>query len=107
MGAITYDGAATQFDDRLLAHLQIVIVQRLRQNRAFLMSWANALAVGDGRTSIWVHPGCSIRFTFDGSRPPAIDEQWLDVLSRSADSSRGLIVMNTEGVPIRSNGGAR
>jgi hypothetical protein len=107
MGAITYDGSATQFDDRLLAHLQIVIVQRLRQNRSFLMSWANALDVGDGRSSIWLHAQCNVRFTFDGSRVPAIDEDWLHVLSRSADSSRGLIVMNAEGKPVRSSGGAR
>ncbi len=107
MGALTYDGQATKFDDRVLAHLQIVMVQRLRQNRSFLMSWANALEVGDGRTSIWVHAGSNIRFTFDGSRPPAIDEHWLEVLSHSADSSRGLIVMSADGVPIRSNGGAR
>jgi hypothetical protein len=107
MGGITYDGATTNFDDRLLAHLQIVIVQRLRQNRSFLMSWANALEVGDGRSSIWVHANCNLRFVFDGSRPPAIDEAWLEVLSRSADSSRGLIVMNREGTPVRSTGGSR
>lgn len=107
MGAITYDGVVTNFDDRLLAHLQIVIVQRLRQNRSCLMSWANALEVGDGRTSIWVHPNSAIRFTFDGSRPPAIDQDWLEVLMKSADSSRGLIVTNAEGTPIRSSGGSR
>jgi hypothetical protein len=107
MGALTYDGLATKFDDRLLIHLQIVIVQRLRQNKSFLMSWLNALDVGDGRTSIWLHEAAAVRFTFDGSRPPAIDAAWLEVLGASADGSRGLIVMNEQGVPIRSNGGAR
>jgi hypothetical protein len=107
MGALTYEGAATKFDDRLLAHLQIVIVQRLRQNRSFLMSWLNALEVGDGRTSIWVHAHAGLRFTFDGSRAPAIDEHWLGVLGASADGPRGLIVMNDQGIAVRSSGGAR
>jgi hypothetical protein len=107
MGALTYDGTATKFDDRLLAHLQIVIVQRLRQRRSFLMSWLNALEVGDGRTSIWVHDQASIRFTFEGSRSPEIDEHWLQVLGTSADGPRGLIVMNDQGAVIRSSGGAR
>ena len=107
MGSLTYDGARTQFDDRLLAHLQIVIVQRLRQNRAFLMSWANALEVGDGRTSIWLHDAAHLRFTFDGSRTPTIDDEWLRVLGASADGSRGLIVSDPHGVPVRSSGGAR
>jgi hypothetical protein len=107
MGALTYDGTATKFDDRVLAHLQIVIVQRLRQNRSFLMSWLNALEVGDGRTSIWMHQFADIRFTFDGSRPPTIDTHWLGVLGSSADGPRGLVVTNEQGVAIRSTGGAR
>ena len=104
---LTYDGDATRFEDRLLTHLQIVVVQRLRQNRSFLMSWANALEVGDGRTSIWLHPGAQVRFTFDGSRVPEIDQDWLNALGASADSARGLIVMNEQGTPVRSNGGKR
>jgi hypothetical protein len=107
MGALTYDGTATKFDDRLLAHLQIVIVQRLRQNRSFLMSWLNALEVGDGRTSVWIHDQASLRFTFDGSRSPEIDEAWLQLHASSADGPRGLIVMNDHGVAIRSSGGSR
>jgi hypothetical protein len=107
VGVLTHDGIATKFEDRLLTHLQIVIVQRLRQNRSFLMSWLNALEVGDGRTSIWVHQHSSLRFTFDGSRPPTVDQHWLDILGEAADGPRGLIVINEQGHPIRSNGGAR
>lgn len=107
MGSLTYEGVATKFEDRLLTHLQIVMVQRLRQDRSFLMSWINALEIGDGRTSIWVHPHAGIRFTFDGSRVPAIDEHWLEVLSSTADGPRGLIVMNEHGQAVRSSGGAR
>jgi hypothetical protein len=98
MGVLTYDGIATKFEDRLLTH---------RQNRSFLMSWLNALEVGDGRTSIWVHQHASLRFTFDGSRPPAVDPHWLEILGEAADGPRGLIVINEQGHPVRSSGGAR
>jgi hypothetical protein len=104
MGSMTYDGVSTRFDDRLLAHLQIVMVQSLRQHRSFLMSWLNALDLGDGRTSIWVHQNASIRFAFDGGRWPSIDKDWIDALTASAASPRGLIVMDEKGVPTRSGG---
>lgn len=107
MGALRYDGETTEFDDRLLAHLQIVIVHRLRQGKSFTMSWMNALSIGDGRASIWLHPQCHLRFGFDGSRSPTIDPDWLRLLGDSADGPRGLIVTDERGVPVRSTGGAR
>ena len=49
MGKLHYDGASIDIDDRVLAHLQIVIVNRLRRKEGFPMSWLNTLAMGDGR----------------------------------------------------------
>ena len=107
MGALNYDGSITNFDDRLLSHLQIVIVQKLRLNQSFVMSWLNSLSVGDGRTSIWIDRTIPLRFTFDGSRVPEISREWITLLTQSADSSRGLVVMNEDGGVARSTGGAR
>ena len=47
MGSLTYDGIVVQFEDRVLTHLQIVIVQKLRKGESFLMSWRDADSVGD------------------------------------------------------------
>jgi hypothetical protein len=88
MGNISYDGTVVEFEDRLLAHLQIVIVQKFRAGEAFLMSWLDPISIGDGRSALWLTPG---------SRAPTIDRQWLDLLTRSASSGPGLIVMDEHG----------
>jgi hypothetical protein len=97
MGTIQYDGDKLHFEDRLLAHLQIVIVQKLRAKESFLMSWVNAVSIGDGRTGIWLEPGIPLRFDFSGSRAAVINREWLHGLKSSADSSTGLIVLAEDG----------
>jgi hypothetical protein len=97
MGSISYDGLVVRVDDRTLTHLQIVIVNKLRQGDTFLMSWKDSVDAGSGRSSIWLHPYVLIHFKFDGSRVPAINERWLKELADSADSSRGLIVTTEDG----------
>jgi hypothetical protein len=104
MGSLVYDGRSIAFDDRLLAHLHIVIVQKLRKGDSFAMSWLNALSVGDGRTSIWLDRTIPLIFDFSGSRAPTIDRAWLHALTESADSSTGLIVMGEDGKLARSGG---
>ena len=39
MGALVYETMVIPFEDRLLAHLQIVIVNKLRRGESFVMSW--------------------------------------------------------------------
>ena len=97
MGTIQYDGDRLHFDDRLLAHLQIVIVQKLRNDQSFLMSWMNVVSIGDGRTGIWLQAGIPLRFNFSGSRTPAINTDWLHTLQQSANSSTGLVITDEHG----------
>jgi hypothetical protein len=104
MGTMIHGNIAVDFEDRLLSHLQIVIVQRFRRNEPLVMSWLDALAIGDGRSSIWLTPALPVYFKFAGSRLPAVDPQWLRRLSDSASSSTGLIVVDQEGVLARALG---
>lgn len=97
MGSIRYDGLTTHFDDRLLTHLQIVIVQKLMREEAFLMSWKDSMSAGDGRTAIWVSPETCLTFKFLGSRVPDINKEWLQRLGESASSTTGLIVTKEDG----------
>jgi hypothetical protein len=97
VGSITYDGLVIQIDDRTLAHLQIVIVNKLRRGESFLMSWKDSPAVGDGRSGIWLDRTIPLHFKFDGGRAPVINQAWLQELITSADSSRGLIVSKETG----------
>jgi len=92
MGSMTYDGLVIQFDDRVLTHIQIVIVQKLRRNECFLLSWRDSDAVGDGRSSVWLSPSIPLYFKFAGGHIPSINRSWIDALSLCADSSQGLVV---------------
>ena len=102
MGAITYDDMVVEFDDRTLAHLQVVIVQRFTAGRSVLLSWLDALATGDGRSSMWLTPHAPLHFKFVGSRSPAIDRAWLDRLFEAASSGAGLVVVDAEGAFVRA-----
>ncbi len=96
MGSLTYDRVTVEFDDRILAHLQIVIVQKLRRGESFLLSWRNAAEAGDGRSSAWLHPAIPLYFKFSGGQPPSINPLWLAQLTRSANSSQGLVATGEE-----------
>jgi hypothetical protein len=102
MGALIYDGSVIDFDDRLLAHLEIVIVNKLRRREGFAMSWRDAAEAGDGRSTIWLDPSIPLYFKFSGSRSPAIDREWIERLAESAASSTGLIVCAENGEPERA-----
>lgn len=102
MGTLTYDGWAIEFDDRLLAHVHLTVVQQFRRGESFAMSWLDALEAGDGRSSIWLHPDGHYYFRFAGSRTPAINAEWIRSLTESAQSSRGLILRTEDGKLARS-----
>ena len=98
MGSLTYDRVTVHFDDRTLAHLQIVIVQKLRRGESFLFSWRDAVEAGSGRSSVWLHPAIPLYFKFSSSKPPEIDPLWIAQLTRSANSSQGLIATGEDSV---------
>ena len=50
MGRLIYDNTtAVEFDDRVLAHLQLVIGTKLRRGEGFFLNWKDDPSVGDGR----------------------------------------------------------
>ena len=104
MGTLNYAGVVVEFDDRVLTHLQIVVLQKFRRGDAFPMSWVDDVSVGAGRGTIWLTPAVPIYFRFEGSRVPCIDQAWIDVLAESANGPRGLIVTDASGVPIKATG---
>jgi len=94
MGLFIYDSQQLQLrlEDRTLAHLQIVIINKFRAGERFAFSWKDDPAIGDGRSSIWLFPDVALHFKFSGSRPPSINRTWLDELYTSAASGAGLIL---------------
>lgn len=91
MGSMTYNRTIVHIDDRTLAHLQVVIVNKFRRGESFVLSWRDADA-GGGRSSIWLHPAVPLHFKFVGSRAPAINRDWIHQLALNAQSPQGLVI---------------
>jgi hypothetical protein len=94
MGELFYDGSVEiDFEDRVLAHLQIVITAKLRRNESFLLSWRDDHSMGDGRSAIWLHPAVGQRHKYFGERMPRINPAWIAALTDLANSAGGLYVV--------------
>ncbi|GEP48113.1 ATP-dependent DNA ligase [Microbacterium saccharophilum] len=94
MGKLTYDRVVkVDFEDRQLAHLQLVIGTKLRRGESFHFSWKDDTSIGDGRTTIWVHPHCSLVYKYYGSRRPQLNMAWVEALAYTANSPSGLYLV--------------
>lgn len=101
MGYLIYDSTARiTFEDRVLAHLEVVIINKLRRKESFAMSWREAQEGGDGRSTIWLDVALPLRFRYEGSRAPHLSREWIERLAESASSSTGLIVVGEDGEPV-------
>ncbi len=88
VGRLVYgsDGQWLDYDDRVLAHLRVVFMNKLRRSEPFLFHHVEPAGI----RSMWVHPAVPLVFHFYGSRPPAINRAWIDALMREANGARGL-----------------
>lgn len=94
MGKLTYENTTkVDFEDRLLAHLQVVILTKLRRGEQFAFTWVDDPSIGNGRTSVWMHPNAGLVFKFYGSRRPALNKAWLEALAFAANSPQGLVLL--------------
>ena len=80
-------------DDRTLAHLQLVIGTKLRRGEPFHFTWKDDTSIGDGRTTVWVHPRCTLVYKYYGSRKPTINMAWIEALVYTANSPAGLYLV--------------
>ena len=92
MGTLFYGSARTpiEIDDRILAHLKAVATSKLRRGESFLLSWRNSVRVGNGRSSVWLHPNCDLHYKFDGSIPPTLEPAVLEVMQSESMQARGI-----------------
>ncbi|WP_026939726.1 hypothetical protein [Humibacter albus] len=103
MGVLIYGPRDVEFDDRLLTHLEFVIVNKLRRGESFMMSWLVATANATSRESMWLNVSSPIYFKYVGSRVPSLNREWIAVLEAEANGPRGLIVRNEDGTPAVSH----
>ena len=92
MGVLSYDEHEYEHEDRLLAHLQVVISTKLRRGESFFLSWAIDSVEGGGRHALWIDNGVTIRFRYAGNTPPAINREWVERLAVAANSNSGLVI---------------
>jgi hypothetical protein len=94
MGKLYYGAARyeVEFEDRVLAHLQLVMTGKLRRSEAFLLSWTTPVERGSGRSAIWIHPTTDLHFQFSGNSRPAVNREWLERLAVLANTATGLYV---------------
>ena len=94
MGKFIYGtGVAQSFDvdDRTLAHLRVVIMNKLRRSESFMFN----LTIGDasGQRSFWLSPAVPIQFHFFGSRAPRLNRAWVEQLMAAANGPNGLDIV--------------
>ena len=90
MGRLTFATAlVADFDDRVLAHLQVTIAAKLRRGESFTFTWREDGDRG-GRNVVWVHPAHVLAFRYLGSTPPTINRAWIELLTEAANSAGGL-----------------
>jgi hypothetical protein len=103
MGSLVYATGrpdAIQFDDRTLAHLQIVIGAKLRLRQSLFFSWLDSVDIGGGRGSIWLDATIPLAFSYTKSERHKINREWLELLMASANSSVGLQLMSEPVQPL-------
>ena len=100
MGKLTYDSTLTaDFDDRVLAHIQVVIGAKLRRGESFYFTWRDDPEAGDGRSTIWLHPSISIAYKYFGSRSPSLNREWIEAFMSTANSAGGLQIVAEPSLP--------
>jgi hypothetical protein len=108
LGTLTYGDSAVAitFDDRVLAHLQLVIGSKLRRHESFFFSWSEGVDAGGGRGTLWFDSSIPLRFKYSSGASPAINRDWVELLNRSASSNQGMMLLPepTDGTLSRDAG---
>ena len=92
MGKFIYGatGTGAEVDDRLLAHLRVAIMTKLRRNESFMLELD--AGNGNGRRTFWISPSIPIQFHFYGGRSPRLNRAWAEDMIRIASGAGGLSI---------------
>lgn len=101
MGRLHYGDSSFEMEDRLLAHLQLIIGVKLRRGENFFMSWRADESSGFGRHAVWVDNGVPIHCQYDAAVPVELNLAWAERLADLASKGGGLIIQ-AEDVPLGS-----
>ncbi|WP_127792195.1 hypothetical protein [Agromyces sp. LHK192] len=91
MGHLHYGSPPASFElpDRTLAHVEFVVLAKLRRKESFALSVESE---GGGRQQVWINPAATLRFEFDGAVSD-INRLWLEELIDSANGASGMRIV--------------
>jgi hypothetical protein len=81
MGYLFYDQSrAITVEDRVLAHLQIVCIDKLRRRENFALNLRSENHI----VMMWVTCSTPLQFVYEGNRRPRINHPWVELLAGEA-----------------------
>jgi hypothetical protein len=89
VGRLIYGATVYQLDDRLLAHLQMIVAAKLRRHENFFVSWRSPSS-SKGRQSVWIDNGMHLAFEYDDTELPTVNRDWVETMATSAATAFGL-----------------
>ncbi|MFK4837840.1 hypothetical protein ACI3KY_19090 [Microbacterium sp. ZW T2_14] len=100
MGTLHYGSppASFEIDDRALAHIELVVMAKLRRRENLSFSLVDEQT--SVRQAMWISPVTTLRFSYDGPMPE-INRLWLQELVDTANSSSGLRLVPEPELPSR------
>jgi len=106
MGTLFYGGDRTpiRIDDRILAHLRVVVTAKMRRGEGFLLSWTDSVTIGDGRSSVWLNARTDLHYKFDGVKEVKLDPALLEQLNVESIQARGIEISDAS-LAHRPDGG--
>lgn len=104
VGMLVYNGRMTlTIDDRVLAHLQVVVINKLRRRESFTFTCED----GVQEAVCWMGPSIPLEFVYSGNRRPLLNREWLELMAMSANSNSGLVIMPEPAPTTRIDGPGR
>ncbi|ARJ06129.1 hypothetical protein DVJ78_07120 [Humibacter sp. BT305] len=102
MGALLYGSSqdSIPLDDRTLAHLQLVILGRLRRGESCGLTYTREDGGSSTRETIWINPAIPMRFVYDSlDRGGPLNRAWVEALAATAAQGDLHPVPEPDGVP--------
>lgn len=95
MGLLVYASTEYEIHDRMLAHLEVVVVAKFRRHEGFVVSWEPSAPEG-GRIELWLSPTIPLQLRYAGSRAPSLSQGWVQAMMDMAATLRGLRLVGEE-----------
>jgi hypothetical protein len=93
MGVLRYHNEDFEMDDRVLAHIQVILSAKMRRRESFFLSWESSSKSG-GSHMVWMHEAVPVHIQFSASRIPAVNREWINLLMK--DATTGTVHLGDE-----------